>query len=85
MQAQSGNIHDVEGFKKIVKTYVSSLKAAQQCRYLVADAALYVKEPSFNSMHWVNYLLPACSKNLKKQRSKDTDTKCKFSDICPHL
>ena len=44
MQAQSGNINDVEGFKKIVKSHVSSLKAAQQCRYLVADAALYVKE-----------------------------------------
>ena len=44
MQAQSGNINDVEGFKKIVKSHVSSLKAAQQCRYLVADAPLYVKE-----------------------------------------
>jgi transposase len=68
MQAKSGNIQDVEGFKKIVKTHVSSLKAAQQYRYLVADAALYVKEPSLNSMNWVNYLLPACSKNPKKQR-----------------
>ena len=29
MQAQSGNINDVEGFKKIVKSHVSSLKAAQ--------------------------------------------------------
>jgi hypothetical protein len=27
-----------------VKSHVSSLKAAQKCRYLVADAALYVKE-----------------------------------------
>jgi hypothetical protein len=44
MQAQSGNINDVEGFKKIVKYHISSLKAAQQCRYLEADAALYVKE-----------------------------------------
>jgi len=44
MQAQSGNVNDVEGFKKIVKSHISSLKAAQQCRYLVADAALYVKE-----------------------------------------
>jgi transposase len=44
MQAQSGNINDVEGFKKIVKSHVSSHKAAQKCRYLVADAALYVKE-----------------------------------------
>jgi transposase len=44
MQAQSGNINDVEGFKKIVKSYISSLKAAQKCHYLVADALLYVKE-----------------------------------------
>jgi transposase len=44
MQAQSGNINDVEGFKKIVKSHISSLKAAQQCRYLEADAALYIKE-----------------------------------------
>jgi transposase len=44
MQAQSGNIIDVEGFKKIVKSHISSLKAAQKCRYLVADAVLYVKE-----------------------------------------
>jgi transposase len=44
MQAQSGNINDVEGFKKIVKSHVSRLKTAQKCRYLVADAALYVKE-----------------------------------------
>jgi transposase len=44
MQAQSSNINDVEGFKKLVKSHISSLKAAQQCRYLVADAALYVEE-----------------------------------------
>ena len=44
MQPASGNINDMEGFKKIVKSHIGSLKAAQQCRYLVADAALYVKE-----------------------------------------
>jgi transposase len=44
MQSQSGNIKDVEGFKKIVKSHINSLKATQKCRYLVADAALYVKE-----------------------------------------
>jgi hypothetical protein len=27
-----------------VKSHISSLKSAQQCRYLVADTALYVKE-----------------------------------------
>ena len=44
MKPASGNINDMEGFKKIVKSHINSLKAAQSCRYLVADAALYVKE-----------------------------------------
>ena len=44
MQACSGNTNDSEGFKKLVKSHVSSLKAAQRSRYLVADAALYVAE-----------------------------------------
>lgn len=44
MQAANGNTNDMEGFKQIVKSHIGSLKAAQQCRYLVADAALYVKE-----------------------------------------
>ena len=44
MQAANGNTNDMEGFKKIVKAHIGSLKAAQQCRYLVADAALYVKD-----------------------------------------
>ena len=44
MQACSGNTNDSEGFKKIVKSHLSSLKAAQRSRYLVADAALYVAE-----------------------------------------
>jgi len=44
MKPASGNINDMEGFKEIVKSHIESLKAAQSCRYLVADAALYVKE-----------------------------------------
>lgn len=44
MKPSSGNINDMEGFKKIVKSHIKSLKAAQASRYLVADAALYVKE-----------------------------------------
>jgi len=44
MQAQSDNINDVERFKKIVKSHFNSLKAALQCHYSVAYAALYVKE-----------------------------------------
>ena len=44
MKPASGNCNDMEGFKKIVKAHVNSLKAAQRCRYLVGDAALYVEE-----------------------------------------
>ena len=44
MKPASGNVNDMEGFKKIVKSHINSLKAAQSCRYLVADSALYVKE-----------------------------------------
>ena len=38
------SVNDLVGFKEIVKSHISSLKAAQYCRYLVSDAALYVKE-----------------------------------------
>ena len=44
MKPASGNVNDLEGFKEIVKSHIKSLKAAQTCRYLVADAALYVKD-----------------------------------------
>ena len=44
MQAANGNTNDSEGFKKIVKSHVSSLKAAQKSRYFIADAALYSAE-----------------------------------------
>jgi transposase len=44
MQAASGNINDNEGFKNIVKHHISSLKAAQDCQYFIADAALYTAQ-----------------------------------------
>jgi len=44
MKPASGNSNDMDGFKRIVKSHIQSLKAAQASRYLVADAALYVKE-----------------------------------------
>ena len=44
MQAASGNINDNEGFKKIVKQHIHSLKAAQNSQYFIGDAALYVAE-----------------------------------------
>ena len=44
MQACSGNSHDSESFKALVKSHIGSLKAAQQSRYFVGDASLYVAE-----------------------------------------
>jgi transposase len=68
MQAQSGNINDVEEFKKIVKSHISSLKAAQQCRYLVADAALYVKETIVELDAMRQLFITRVPQNSKKQR-----------------
>jgi len=44
MKAHSGNTNDAETFKKLVKSHISSLKAAERCRYLIGDSALYVAE-----------------------------------------
>lgn len=44
MQACSGNTHDSESFKALVKAHLGSLKAAARCRYLIGDAALYVAD-----------------------------------------
>lgn len=41
MQALSGNINDTKAFAQTVRRHLSSLKAAQESRYLVGDAALY--------------------------------------------
>lgn len=44
MQACSGTTNDSESFKKLVKSHITSLKSAQDCKYFVGDAALYVAE-----------------------------------------
>jgi len=44
MQACSGNTNDSESFKKLVKSHIGSLKAAQRSQYFIGDAALYVAE-----------------------------------------
>ena len=41
MQALSGNSNDTKAFAQTVRRHLSSPKAAQECRYLVGDAALY--------------------------------------------
>lgn len=44
MQAMSGNSNDSRSFTEVVKHHLHSLKAAQESRYLVGDAALYSAE-----------------------------------------
>lgn len=68
MQAQSSNINDVKGLKKIMKYHISSLKTAQQCRYLVADAALYVKETIVELDALGQLFITVCRKNSKKKK-----------------
>lgn len=44
MKACSGNANDSETFKKLVKSHIKSLKAAQKSRYLIGDSSLYTAE-----------------------------------------
>lgn len=44
MQACSGNTNESESFKKLVKSHITSLKAAARCQYFIGDSALYVAE-----------------------------------------
>lgn len=44
MKAHSGNSNDSETFKKLIKSHIASLKAAQTCQYLIGDSALYTSE-----------------------------------------
>ena len=43
LKALSGNTNDSKAFHEITKRHINSLKAAQNARYLIADAALYTK------------------------------------------
>ena len=45
MQALSGNSNDTKAFAQTVRRHLSSPKAAQECRYLVGDAALTAPIP----------------------------------------
>lgn len=44
MQALSSNSNDTKAFAQTVRRHLGSLKAAQESRYLVGDAALYCTE-----------------------------------------
>lgn len=44
MQALSGNTNDAKAFAEVTTNHIHSLKAAQNSRYFIADAALYTEE-----------------------------------------
>ncbi len=44
MQALSGNTNDAKAFSEVTKRHLHCLKAAQNSRYFIADAALYTEE-----------------------------------------
>jgi transposase len=50
MQALSGNTNDQKAFAEVTRQHVKSLKAAQQSRYFVGDAALYTAD-SLSALH----------------------------------
>ena len=75
MKPASGNSNDMDGFKKIVKSHIESLKAAQASRYLIGDAALYVRSRDAwlsmlmrASLNWIACWLarglPNCSRSM---------------------
>ncbi len=44
MQALSGNTNDAKAFAEVTRHHIHCLKAAQNSRYFIADAALYTEE-----------------------------------------
>ena len=44
MQALSGNTNDAKAFAEVTKRHIHCLKAAQNSRYFIADAALYTSD-----------------------------------------
>jgi transposase len=66
MQAASGNINDNEGFKNIVKHHISSLKAAQDSQYFIADAALYTAETIQSLNEQKQFFISRAPQKLKR-------------------
>lgn len=82
MKPASGNINDMEGFKAIVKSHIKSLKAAQSCRYLVADAALYVKETIVELDRFAQLFITRVPQKLKETKILiDQASALDFTDI----
>ncbi|ERT12342.1 hypothetical protein O185_14815 [Photorhabdus temperata J3] len=70
MQAISGNTNDARAFAEFTKQHIRCLKAAQNSRYFVADAALY-SEDTISSLHQQKQLfitrVPLTVKEAKQQ------------------
>lgn len=56
MKAMSGNSNNSRSFNEVVKRHLRSLKAAQESRYLVSDAALYSAD-TLRALHQQQRLL----------------------------
>ena len=66
-----------------MKSHISSLKAAQQCRYLVADAALYVKETLVELDAMRQLFITRVPQKLKKAKTlKQYANSLTFDPIC---
>ncbi|WDE03230.1 IS1634 family transposase [Thalassomonas viridans] len=83
MKPASGNSNDMEGFKKIVKSHIQSLKAAQASRYLVADAALYVKDTIAHLGELAQLFITRVPQTLKEAKTLTAQTPMlDFKPIC---
>ena len=70
MQALSGNTNDQKAFAEVTRNHLSSLKAAQDSRHFVGDAALYVAD-SIMTLNELNRLfvsrVPMTLKEAREQ------------------
>ncbi len=69
MQAMSGNTNDASAFAETTKQHIACLKAAQNSRYLIADAALYTVETIVHFINKNKNLLPAFRSRSKRLNS----------------
>lgn len=60
MQALSGNTNDAKAFAEVTRHHIHCLKAAQNSRYFIADAALYTEESIASLDKQQQSSLPGC-------------------------
>jgi len=82
MKAHSGNSNDSQTFKKLVKSHITSLKAAQTCHYLIGDSALYTSESIRELDAQSQYFVTRVPQKIleAKELLANLDTLC-FSDL----